>query len=184
MCTTVFCVNVSVCAYVGVAMAILWSCFLVGCSESCCFLPVQFPICVCLIPAESSSSFLSVTTTTLYHFSPVHHHGSKMLRSESNSSITQSPLGWQISHFLTLLHEPSGMCVCISVCVRVFTCACLCVCVCMPFGVPLTVNGVYHQTELHSHSPVIQACVGVPPACSGFFNHLVIPTFSSTLPAS
>ncbi|CDQ64675.1 unnamed protein product [Oncorhynchus mykiss] len=41
----------------------------------------------------------------------VHHHGSKMLRSESNSSITQSPIGWQqISHFLTLLHEPpSGM---------------------------------------------------------------------------
>ncbi|XP_064858699.1 dystonin-like isoform X3 [Oncorhynchus nerka] len=37
----------------------------------------------------------------------VHHHGSKMLRSESNSSITQSPIGWQqISHFLTLLHEP------------------------------------------------------------------------------
>ncbi|XP_054886086.1 dystonin isoform X4 [Poeciliopsis prolifica] len=38
----------------------------------------------------------------------VHHHGSKMLRSESNSSITQSPIGWQISHFLTLLHEPTG----------------------------------------------------------------------------
>ncbi|XP_028976222.2 dystonin isoform X23 [Esox lucius] len=39
----------------------------------------------------------------------VHHHGSKMLRSESNSSITQSPIGWQqISHFLTLLHEPSS----------------------------------------------------------------------------
>nr|XP_043901249.1 dystonin isoform X1 [Solea senegalensis] len=37
----------------------------------------------------------------------VHHHGSKMLRSESNSSITQSPIGWQISHFLTLLHEPT-----------------------------------------------------------------------------
>lgn len=48
----------------------------------------------------------------------VHHHGSKMLRSESNSSITQSPIGWQISHFLTLLHEPtSGMCVCTSECV-------------------------------------------------------------------
>ncbi|XP_030297194.1 dystonin-like isoform X5 [Sparus aurata] len=38
----------------------------------------------------------------------VHHHGSKMLRSESNSSITQSPIGWQISHFLTLLHEPDS----------------------------------------------------------------------------
>ncbi|XP_072247232.1 dystonin isoform X14 [Leuresthes tenuis] len=38
----------------------------------------------------------------------VHHHGSKMLRSESNSSITQSPIGWQISHFLTLLHEPTS----------------------------------------------------------------------------
>ncbi|XP_058507357.1 dystonin isoform X24 [Solea solea] len=37
----------------------------------------------------------------------VHHHGSKMLRSESNSSITQSPIGWQISHFLTSLHEPT-----------------------------------------------------------------------------
>lgn len=48
----------------------------------------------------------------------VHHHGSKMLRSESNSSITQSPIGWQISHFLSLLHEPtSGMCVCTSECV-------------------------------------------------------------------
>ncbi|XP_036402094.1 LOW QUALITY PROTEIN: dystonin [Megalops cyprinoides] len=34
----------------------------------------------------------------------VHHHGSKMLRSESNSSITQSPIGWQLSHFLSLLH--------------------------------------------------------------------------------
>ncbi|XP_061914261.1 dystonin isoform X3 [Entelurus aequoreus] len=38
----------------------------------------------------------------------VHHHGSKMLRSESNSSITQSPLGWQISHFLSQLHEPTS----------------------------------------------------------------------------
>ncbi|XP_055358250.1 dystonin isoform X26 [Betta splendens] len=38
----------------------------------------------------------------------VHHHGSKMLRSESNSSITQSPLGWQISHFLSLLHDPTA----------------------------------------------------------------------------
>ncbi|XP_056291894.1 dystonin isoform X13 [Pseudoliparis swirei] len=37
----------------------------------------------------------------------VHHHGSKMLRSESNSSITQSPIGWQISHLLTSLHEPT-----------------------------------------------------------------------------
>ncbi|XP_037321359.2 dystonin isoform X18 [Pungitius pungitius] len=37
----------------------------------------------------------------------VHHHGSKMLRSESNSSITQSPIGWQISNLLTLLHEPT-----------------------------------------------------------------------------
>ena len=46
---------------------------------------------------------------------PVHHHGSKMLRSESNSSITQSPLGWQISNLLTVLHDPdSGMCVCTS----------------------------------------------------------------------
>ncbi|TSN48475.1 Dystonin [Bagarius yarrelli] len=34
----------------------------------------------------------------------VHHYGSKMLRSESNSSITQSPIGWQLSHFLSLLH--------------------------------------------------------------------------------
>ncbi|XP_016332649.1 dystonin isoform X8 [Sinocyclocheilus anshuiensis] len=34
----------------------------------------------------------------------VHHHGSKMLRSESYSSITQSPIGWQLSHFLSLLH--------------------------------------------------------------------------------
>nr|XP_023651014.1 dystonin isoform X10 [Paramormyrops kingsleyae] len=34
----------------------------------------------------------------------VHHHGSKMLRSESNSSITQSPIGWQLSHFLSLFH--------------------------------------------------------------------------------
>ena len=48
----------------------------------------------------------------------VHHHGSKMLRSESNSSITQSPIGWQISQYLTLFHEPtSGMCVCTSECV-------------------------------------------------------------------
>ncbi|XP_032397336.1 dystonin isoform X14 [Etheostoma spectabile] len=38
----------------------------------------------------------------------VHHHGSKMLRSESNSSITQSPIGWQISHYLTLLHETTS----------------------------------------------------------------------------
>ncbi|XP_029690730.1 dystonin isoform X9 [Takifugu rubripes] len=38
----------------------------------------------------------------------VHHHGSKMLRSESNSSITQSPIGWQISQILTQLHEPTG----------------------------------------------------------------------------
>lgn len=38
-----------------------------------------------------------------------------MLRSESNSSITQSPIGWQISNFLTMLHEPTcGMCVCTS----------------------------------------------------------------------
>ncbi|XP_037638602.1 dystonin isoform X20 [Sebastes umbrosus] len=37
----------------------------------------------------------------------VHHHGSKMLRSESNSSITQSPIGWQVSNLLTLLHEPT-----------------------------------------------------------------------------
>ncbi|KAL7384248.1 hypothetical protein ABVT39_026968 [Epinephelus coioides] len=37
----------------------------------------------------------------------VHHHGSKMLRSESNSSITQSPIGWQISNLLTMLHEPT-----------------------------------------------------------------------------
>ncbi|XP_060895593.1 dystonin [Labrus mixtus] len=37
----------------------------------------------------------------------VHHHGSKMLRSESNSSITQSPIGWQISQYLTMLHEPT-----------------------------------------------------------------------------
>uniref|UniRef100_A0AAV2JR41 Dystonin n=1 Tax=Knipowitschia caucasica TaxID=637954 RepID=A0AAV2JR41_KNICA len=37
----------------------------------------------------------------------VHHHGSKMLRSESNSSITQSPIGWQISNFLLLRHEPT-----------------------------------------------------------------------------
>ncbi|XP_034754636.1 dystonin isoform X5 [Etheostoma cragini] len=38
----------------------------------------------------------------------VHHHGSKMLRSESNSSITQSPIGWQISNYLTLLHETTS----------------------------------------------------------------------------
>ncbi|XP_047191316.1 dystonin isoform X4 [Scophthalmus maximus] len=38
----------------------------------------------------------------------VHHHGSKMLRSESNSSITQSPIGWHISHLLSLLHEPES----------------------------------------------------------------------------
>ncbi|XP_078128914.1 dystonin isoform X7 [Sander vitreus] len=38
----------------------------------------------------------------------VHHHGSKMLRSESNSSITQSPIGWQISQYLTLFHEPTS----------------------------------------------------------------------------
>ncbi|XP_030234357.1 dystonin isoform X13 [Gadus morhua] len=38
----------------------------------------------------------------------VHHHGSKMLRSESNSSITQSPLGWQISNLLTVLHDPNS----------------------------------------------------------------------------
>ncbi|XP_042592002.1 dystonin isoform X20 [Cyprinus carpio] len=37
----------------------------------------------------------------------VHHHGSKMLRSESNSSIAQSPIGWQLSHFLSLL-QPSA----------------------------------------------------------------------------
>ncbi|XP_062375938.1 dystonin [Sardina pilchardus] len=34
----------------------------------------------------------------------VHHHGSKMLRSESNSSITQSPIGWHLSQFLSLVH--------------------------------------------------------------------------------
>lgn len=51
-------------------------------------------------------------------FPLVHHHGSKMLRSESNSSITQSPIGWQISQILTQLHEPTGgMCVCTSECV-------------------------------------------------------------------
>lgn len=64
----------------------------------------------------------------------VHHHGSKMLRSESNSSITQSPIGWQISHFLTLLHEPtSGMCVCTServLLVLVLVCTSVAVCVC------------------------------------------------------
>ncbi|KAG7511569.1 dystonin isoform X3 [Solea senegalensis] len=62
----------------------------------------------------------------------VHHHGSKMLRSESNSSITQSPIGWQISHFLTLLHEPTcGMCVCTServLLVLVLACTTVAVC--------------------------------------------------------
>ena len=62
----------------------------------------------------------------------MHHHGSKMLRSESNSSITQSPLGWQISNLLTVLHDPnSGMCVCTStVLARVCSgCACVLGCV-------------------------------------------------------
>lgn len=74
----------------------------------------------------------------------VHHHGSKMLRSESNSSITQSPIGWQISHFLSLLHEPtSGMCVCTSECVLlvlylVFTTVAAC---------------VSAHPEWHSHEP-------------------------------
>lgn len=67
-------------------------------------------LCFCSLP-----TFLLLNVIS---FLLVHHHGSKMLRSESNSSITQSPIGWQISHFLTMLHEPdSGMCVCTSECV-------------------------------------------------------------------
>lgn len=78
----------------------------------------------------------------------VHHHGSKMLRSESNSSITQSPIGWQISHFLSLLHDPTcGMCVCTSECVLlVSACSAVAACVCvsahrewLPLEAPLTV---------------------------------------------
>lgn len=62
----------------------------------------------------------------------VHHHGSKMLRSESNSSITQSPIGWQISQILTQLHEPTGgMCVCTSECVPLVLVVPLCVRVCV-----------------------------------------------------
>ncbi|KAG9344217.1 hypothetical protein JZ751_010886 [Albula glossodonta] len=55
----------------------------------------------------------------------VHHHGSKMLRSESNSSITQSPIGWQLSHFLSLLH-PGGMCASACACECWPVCGCVC----------------------------------------------------------
>lgn len=94
-------------------------------------------------PAELQISFLLV-----------HHHGSKMLRSESNSSITQSPIGWQISHLLSLLHEPtSGMCVCTSECV-------LPVLVCS--------SGLSGHHEWHSHKPALTRLRPVFHACSSF----------------
>lgn len=80
-------------------------------------------LCLSLLSSvfnDLSISCFSCQTSALLNslsFLLVHHHGSKMLRSESNSSITQSPIGWQISHFLTMLHEhepTSGMCVCTS----------------------------------------------------------------------
>lgn len=83
----------------------------------------------------------------------VHHHGSKMLRSESNSSITQSPIGWQISHFLSLLHDPTcGMCVCTSECVLLVS-ACSAVAACVW---ALIVNGFL--LKLHSPSSVSRWC--------------------------
>lgn len=94
-------------------------------ANALCYLLVSAFLCI----NDPISCFLLLNMTP---FLLVHHHGSKMLRSESNSSITQSPIGWQISHFLTLLHEPdSGMCVCTSECVPlgVFYCSCVCVCV-------------------------------------------------------
>ena len=91
----------------------------------------------------------------------VHHHGSKMLRSESNSSITQSPIGWQISHFLSLLHDPTcGMCVCTSECVLLVS-ACSAVAACVW---ALIVNGFL--LKLHSPSSVSRWCF--------FFMHALV----------
>ena len=102
-------------------------------SLSLCLLQMLYVLYLFLLSCinDQISCFLLPNMTP---FLLVHHHGSKMLRSESNSSITQSPIGWQISHFLTLLHEPdSGMCVCTSECVPlgVFYCSCVFVCVCV-----------------------------------------------------
>ena len=107
-------------------------------ANALCYLLVSAFLCI----NDPISCFLLLNMTP---FLLVHHHGSKMLRSESNSSITQSPIGWQISHFLTLLHEPdSGMCVCTSECVPlgVFYCSCVCVCERHPHEppAPLTIN--------------------------------------------
>lgn len=96
----------------------------------------------------------------------VHHHGSKMLRSESNSSITQSPIGWQISHFLTMLHEPTcGMCVCtsersllalVSVCTTDCTGVCGCVCVCL-----IVSESTSHIGHSHVAPAAFHACTCV-----------------------
>lgn len=96
----------------------------------------------------------------------VHHHGSKMLRSESNSSITQSPIGWQISHFLTLLHEPtSGMCVCTSeraLLVLVLACSSVAVRACVRVS-------AHREWHPHEAPPLTISCHSAPAgfhACS------------------
>lgn len=106
----------------------------------CLFLLSLLIITFCL-PAKT---FLLLN---IISFLLVHHHGSKMLRSESNSSITQSPIGWQISHILSLLHEPtSGMFVCTSECV-----------LCVAVGVSCCVS-THREWRFHKPTPLTDAC--------------------------
>lgn len=117
-------------------------------SPSLCLLQMLYVLYLFLLSCinDQISCFLLLNMTP---FLLVHHHGSKMLRSESNSSITQSPIGWQISHFLTLLHEPdSGMCVCTSECVPlgVFYSSCVCVWAASPW----TTGSIHNQPSFTS----------------------------------
>lgn len=88
-----------------------------------------------------------------------------MLRSESNSSITQSPIGWQISNFLTMLHEPTcGMCVCtIRVCAAcVGVCAADCAWLCAHAHRERVSTSHYgHLAPAAFHACVVQVCVCV-----------------------
>lgn len=107
---------------------VFFLCILVGCvwgSESLLSCSSKAALSVVYSLSLSTVFLLNIffVLRTQLLFLLVHHHGSKMLRSESNSSITQSPIGWQLSHFLSLLH-PSGMCA--------SPCDCVCVCVCAP----------------------------------------------------
>lgn len=129
-------------------------------------------------PANPSSCWTWVS------FLLVHHHGSKMLRSESNSSITQSPIGWHISQFLSSLHEPtSGMCVCTYKCVFVLVSVCpavaVCVCECSSWMAPswtsTTHNGQVNQPAGFS---CMQLCVWI---ASAAVTHLCVKLASFLL---